>query len=87
MSSSEQPKLWTELTKIRHIFRKQSTLKVKAFKNVIIKSSSPVKYSLQKKKLRKILLIFDAEKWLWKYDFEIFDKVVHNFGKSKDDMI
>ena len=32
MSSSDLPKFWTEPTKIGHIFRKQSTLKIKVFK-------------------------------------------------------
>ena len=32
MPSSDQPKLWTGLTKIGHIFRKQSTLTIKVFK-------------------------------------------------------
>ena len=31
-----------------------------------------------RKKIRKIQLIFDVEKWLWKYKFL---EVVHNFGK------
>ena len=34
-----------------------------------IKIDLLVKYFLQKKKFRKIQLIFDAEKWLWKYKF------------------
>ena len=32
MPSSDLPKLWTEPTKIGHIFRKQSTLRIKVFK-------------------------------------------------------
>ena len=59
MSSPDLLKLWTEPTKIGHMFRKKSTLKV----------DSLVEYSSQKKKFRKIPLIFDAEKWLWKYEF------------------
>ena len=72
MSSSDLPELWTEPTKIGHIFRKQSTY----FKNQSSQKISFVKvdlllvqYSSQKKKFRKIPLIFDAEKWLWKYEF------------------
>ena len=41
MSSSDLPKLWTEPTKIRQIFRKQSALKIKVFKNFVNKSWSP----------------------------------------------
>ena len=79
MSSSDLPKLWTVPTKIRHIFRKQNTLKIKV--------DLLVKYSLQKKK---------SERFGWflmpKIDFEStnfanFVEVVHNFGRSDDDMI
>ena len=49
MSSSGLPKLWTKPTKIGHIFRKQSTLKIKVFKKIsFIKFDVPVKYSSQK---------------------------------------
>ena len=71
MSSSDLPKLWTEPTKIRHIFRRQSTLKIKFFqywsfqKILFIKVDLLVKYSSQKK-IRNIELIFDAEERLWK---------------------
>ena len=77
MSSLDILKLWTEPTKIGHIFRKQSTLKIKVFK-----------YSLQKKK--------KSERFGWflmpKNDFEStnfanFEEVVHDFGRSDDDMI
>ena len=69
MTSSDLPKLWTEQTKIGHIFRKRSTLKIKNFKNFIYKSWSPSQIYFIEKKFRKIRLIFDAEKWLWKYKF------------------
>ena len=46
------------------------TLKIKVFKKKSFrKVDLLVKYSSQKKKIRKFLLIFDAEKWLWKYKF------------------
>ena len=83
MSSSDLPKLWTEPTKIGHIFRKQSTLKV-FLKISLVKVDFLVKYSLQKKK---------SERFGWflmpKNDFECtnFEEVVHNFGRSDDDMI
>ena len=68
MSSSDLPKLWTEPTKNGHIFRKQSTNKIK-FKKIIFKSWSPSLIFLTEKKFSKITLIFDADKWLWKYQF------------------
>ena len=61
LAKSKVPKLWTEVTKIGHIFRKQSTLKIK---KIIIKSWSPSLIFFKEKKIRKIPLIFDAEKWL-----------------------
>ena len=82
MLSSDLPKLWTELTKIGHIFRKQSTLKIKVS---FIKVDLLVKYSSQKKK---------SERFGWflmpkneSTNFANFEDVVHNFGKSDDDII
>ena len=49
MLSSDLPKLWTEPTKISHIFRKQLTLKIKKLKISFIKVDLIVKYSSQKK--------------------------------------
>ena len=50
MSSSDLPKIWTEPTKIGHIFTKQSTLKIKVFKKFsFIKVDLLVKYSSYKK--------------------------------------
>ena len=82
MSSPDQPKLWTETTKIGHIFRKQSaTLKIKV--NLL------VKYALQKKN-NKALVDFWCRKMTLKVhisNFANFEEVVHNFGRSDDDMI
>ena len=64
MSLSE---LWTEWTKNGHIFRKQSTLKIKFSKKIINKSWSPSQIFFKEEKVRNIWLIFDAEKWLWMY--------------------
>ena len=77
-----------ELTKIGHIFRKQSTyIKNQSFQKIsLIKVDLLVKYSLQKKKIRKIRFIFDAVKLLCT-NFANFEEVVHNFGWSDDDMI
>ena len=47
MSSSDLPKLWTEPTKIGHIFRKQSTLKIKDFKKFHLYKL--ISYSSEKK--------------------------------------
>ena len=86
MSSSDLPKLWTEVTKIGHIFRKQSTLKSKFSKKLIYKSwfLSQIFFT---KKIRKIPLIFYAEKDFETTKFAIFEEVVHNFGRLDDDMI
>jgi hypothetical protein len=54
---------YEQSTKIGQIFRKQSTLKVK-----VLKKKSLIKV-LHRKEIRKIPLIFDAEKWLLKYKF------------------
>ena len=88
MSSSYLPKLWTELTKIGHIFRKQSTLNSNFSKNFIYKSWSPSQIFFTEKK--------NSERLGWflmlKNDFEStnfakFEEVIHNFGRSEDDKI
>ena len=49
MSPSHLLKLWTEPTRIGHIFRKLSILKIKIFKNIfLLKVSLIVQYSSQK---------------------------------------
>ena len=61
MSSSDLPKLWTELTKIGHIFSKKSTLKVKVFKNFTSENRSPSQIFFTGKKIRKIQVIFEND--------------------------
>ena len=87
MSSSDLPKLWTEPTKIGHIFRKQSTtLKIKVFKKIsFIKVDFLVKYFLQKKKSERFGRFLMPKNDFESTNFANFEKVVHNFGKS--DMI
>ena len=53
----------------------------------IVKVHLLVKYSSQKRRNGKILLIFNAENGFESTNFEIFEEVVHNFGRSEDDMI
>ena len=53
MSLSDLQKLWTESTKIGHIFRKQSTLKSKFSKDFIYKSWSPSQIFCTEKKVQK----------------------------------
>ena len=76
MSTSDLPKLWTEPTKIGHIFRKQSTLK-----NFIYKSWSPSQIFFTEKKSESFSRFL-----MPKNDFENtnanFEDVVHNFGRS-----
>ena len=49
MPLSDLTKLWTELTKIGHMFRKQSTLKIKVFTSLIYKSWSSQIFFTEKK--------------------------------------
>ena len=83
MTSWDLPKLWTELTKIGHIFRKQSTLKNKVFKKIINKVGLLVSNSSQKKMERFDQFLMQKKDFKGQ-NFAIFDKVVH---KSDDDMI
>ena len=86
MSLSDLPKFQTELTKIGHIFRKQSTLEIKVFEHFTYKSWSPIQIFFTEKKW---------ERYGWflmpKNDFECtnfanFVEVVYNFGRYDDDM-
>ena len=70
MSSSDLPKLWTEPTKIRHNFRKQSFQKIS-----FIKIDLPVGWFLMPKN--------DFEST----NFANFEEVVHNLGRSDNDVI
>ena len=71
MSSSDLPKLWSKSTKIGHIFRKQSILKIKVFKTNLERFDQ---FSTLKND-------FEHQ------NFEIFEENVHNFVKSDDDII
>ena len=65
-----------------------TVLVVQTFQNIsLIKVRLLIKYSSQKFFFGKIWPILDTEKWLWNSEFEIVDKVVHNFGKSDDVII
>ena len=57
MLSSDLPKLWTDLTKIGHTFRIQSTLKIKVFENFIHKSWSSSYINILHRKERNVLII------------------------------
>ena len=78
MSSSDLPKL---LPKVGHIYRKQSIyLKNQRF---LEKFDLLVLIFLTEKRIKKILLIFEFKST----NFAILEEVVHNFGRSNDDMI
>ena len=82
MSSSDLPKLWTESTKIGHIFKKQSFQK-----KIIYKSWSPSQIFCTEKKVQKDSVDFWCQKMPFKVQiFANFEEVVYNFGRS-DDMI
>ena len=83
MSSSDSPKLWRELTKNKHIFRKQSTLKIKVF---IYTSWSPSQIFFTEKKIRFGWFLMPKNNFE-STNFANFEEVVHNFGRSDDDMI
>ena len=75
MSSSDLPKLWRELTKSGHIFRKQrSTFYLVVFLEDFFFSEIFHEFST----LRNV---FENQ------NLEILGKAVHDFGKSDDDMI
>ena len=84
MSSSGLPKLWTELSKIRHTFRKQSTLK-----NFINKSWSPSQkfFTEKEKKSERFGWFLMPKNAFGSTNFANFEEVVHNFGRSDDEMI
>ena len=79
MSTSDLPKLRTELTKIRHIFRKYSKY-YKKFSKVFNNKSWSKNFHRKKN-----LVIFDAENDFESHNFAIFEEVFQNFGRS--DMI
>ena len=83
MSSSDQPKLWTEPTKIGHIFRNQSTLKIKVFK----RDDFLVKYSSQKRKSERFNWFLMPKNDFESTNFANYEEIIHNFGRSDDEMI
>ena len=80
-------KLWTEPTKIGHIFKKQSTLKIKVFNNSIYKRWSSSQIFFTEKKNQKYLVDFLCQKMTKSTNFANFEEVFHNFGRCDDDMI
>ena len=89
MSLSDLPKLYKRVTKIGHIFRK-----IKKSKNQSCQKESLFKIlysnSFRKKKKKKIWMksmIFNTKKYFENQNFEIFDEVVDNFGRSDDEII
>ena len=69
-------------------FQKTKYFKNQRFQKIsFIKVDLLVKYFSQKKKFRKICLIFDAKNDFESTNFANFEEVVHNFGRSDDDMI
>ena len=71
------PKFWTEPTKIGHIFRKQS----------ISKSWLPSPIFFKEKKLERFNQSSTPKNDVENKNFEIFEEVPHNFGKSDVDII
>ena len=88
MSSSDLPKLGTELTKIGHIFRKQNTHKRSKFSdNFIDKSWSPsLLFFTERKKIERFDWFLMPKNDFESTNFTNLEEVVHNFGWSDDDM-
>ena len=86
MTLSDLPKLWTEQTKIGHIIRKQSTLRIKVFKK-IHESWSPSHIFFTEKKSESFGWFLITKNDFESTNFENFEEVVHNFGRSDNDMI
>ena len=72
MSSSDLPKLWTEPTKIGHIFRNQSW--------------SPGLIFFTEKKSERFSWFLMLKSDFKSTNFAISEEVFHNFGRSYDDM-
>ena len=88
MSTSDLPKLWTEQIKIGHIFRKKKYFINLSFqKHLLIKVDLLVKYSSQKKKSERFGWFLMPKNDFESTNFANFEEVVHNFGRSDDDMI
>ena len=86
MSLADLPKLWTEPTKIGHIFRKQSTSKIKVFKKFHLQKliSSNILY---KKNFERVDWFLMPKNYFECTNFVNCEEVVHNFGRSDDGMI
>ena len=65
---STYPKLIGDLSKIGHHFCKWSDLII----DLIKKRAPKIVLFNEKKRLRKIRMIFDIENWLWKSEFGLF---------------
>ena len=74
-------KNWAHFYEIKY-FKNQRFQKIS-----LIQISLLIKYSSQKKKFEKIRSILDTEKDSESMNFAIFNKVVHNFGKSDNVLI
>ena len=87
MSSSNLPKLWTDLTKLDTFLVNKVLEKSKFSKNFINISWSPNQIFFTEFSFGKIRPILDTENDFETQNFEIFEKVVHNFGKPDEVII
>ena len=72
----------------RKLFAEIRYFKNKSFKKyILIKVGLLVSNFLQKKKLKRFDQFLMQKKDFQSQNFVIFDKVVHKFGKSDEDMI
>ena len=84
MSSWDLPKLWTTPTKIGHIgyFNNQSFQK-----SSFIKVDTLVDYFSQEKNSERFSWFLKPKNNFDHTNFANFEEVVHNFGRSDDDMV
>ena len=82
MSSSDLPKLWTEPKKLGTFFENNVHQKIS-----FIKVDLLVKYSSQKKNSERFGWFLMPKNYFESTNFANFEEVVHNFGRSDDDMI
>ena len=88
MSPSNLLKLRTEPTKIGQILRQYRTSKIQKKKKTFNKSCSPIPIFFTEKNLLESLDQFSTLKNDFeKQNFEMFEEVVHNFGKPDSDII
>ena len=77
-----------EPTKIRHIFYTIKYFNNETFKNkLFVKIGLLVKYSSQKKNSERFHWFLMLKNDFESQNFAIFEEVVHNFGRSDDNMI